>query len=224
MNQKPTNEIAAGFTLIEMAIVTALLLVLLAIAVPEFREAQTLSSVVQVKTDIHTLVVAQEAYYQDFGIYPAESESDAANFPRSLQGLFWLTSPIPYLEQVPVDPFGFTSMGVENPTYESGGIETSNIRFSNCLVTWEIASHGPDLNQSIWQDSPHYSRSGNPNLISYSPTNGTESGGDIFQYGGDPFWIGIASSAARRPVSPSLEVGLTVDGVFYLHRLPPPLK
>ena len=55
-----------------------------------------------------------------------------------------------------------------------------------------------------------------------------QSRGAIFQYGGDPFWIGVALGAVNRlhydAFPNSLDYGLVVDEVDYLHRLPPPLK
>ena len=59
----------------------------------------------------------------------------------------------------------------------------------------------------------------------YSPTNGTKSYGDIFQFGGDSFWIGVnMETGNRRNYDPSRDRGLIVNGQFYLHRLPPKLQ
>ncbi|MCA9446495.1 MAG: prepilin-type N-terminal cleavage/methylation domain-containing protein [Candidatus Omnitrophica bacterium] len=233
MNQKPTNEIAAGFTLIEMAIVTALLLVLIVIAFPQFHEKRTLSSVVQVKSDIYSLVVAQESYFQDFMIYPAEMRPESHVWGRSRadSGLFWLTSPIPYIAEIPFDPFNPLSDESGFEVYQSGGIESGNAMLSctQCLMTWGIFSTGPVHDVPIISVADtHYTKWNSNRVVSYDPTNGIQSRGAIFQYGGDPFWIGVALGAVNRlhydAFPNSLDYGLVVDEVDYLHRLPPPLK
>ena len=222
---KPSLSVRNGFSLVEIIAVAAILLILLAIAVPEFQEARTVSDYVQVKSDIHSLVVAQETYYQDFGIYPTEHESNrGAPEGRFQQGLNWLTSPVPYIGELPLDPFRVAASGGHELSFESGGIESGDLfGCLTCLETWEISSIGPDLIQSVRQDSPHYSGPGNPPILSYSPTNGSTSAGEIIQFGGDPYWIGVSAESARIGLVAS-EVGLVVDGVHYLHRLPPPLK
>ncbi|MCA9432295.1 MAG: hypothetical protein KC940_17415, partial [Candidatus Omnitrophica bacterium] len=74
---------------------------------------------------------------------------------------------------------------------------------------------------------PTYQMYGPDNSVeTYSPTNGSKSKGDIFLWGGDPFWIGVAigNLSARKSYSPAMDVGLVVDMQPYLHKLPPPLK
>ena len=228
---KPSSTVRNGFSLVEVIVVGAILLILLAIAVPEFQEARTVSNYVQAKSDIHSLVVAQEAYYQDFGTYPTESESDAVDRGRNEAGLFWLTSPIPYIDEIPIDPFLSVTFDDENQRYETGGIEAGVTKLSCpfCLLTWVVFSPGPNTGESLLRPaSPHYTSGFSNRIQSYSPTNGTMSYGPIFQYGGDPFWIGVSMSSGNRTTyaasSGSLEVGLTIDHKTYLHRLPPPLK
>ncbi|MCA9412646.1 MAG: prepilin-type N-terminal cleavage/methylation domain-containing protein [Candidatus Omnitrophica bacterium] len=221
------HEAPKGFSLVELLAVSSLILVLLAVSVPQFRQMSIFNDVAKVKSDIHFLVAAQEVYYQDYGIYPAESESDTLNRPRPEAGLFWLTTPTPYIVTVPEDPFGL-SPGMNY--YETGGIEIGVTKLSctPCLETWVIMSLGPSGIQTIRTADPHYPGRSTDSIASYNPTNGTESLGNIFQYGGDPFWIGVVMSSVNRTVyatsSGSLDRTLDVDGVHYLHRLPPPLK
>ncbi|MCA9429726.1 MAG: prepilin-type N-terminal cleavage/methylation domain-containing protein, partial [Candidatus Omnitrophica bacterium] len=63
-----------GFTLIELLIVIAIILILIAIALPNFLEAQQRARVVKCKGEIRSLGIAMESYFLDFKIYPAESE------------------------------------------------------------------------------------------------------------------------------------------------------
>ena len=219
-----------GFSLIEILVVAAIVLILLAVTVPEFKQASIVSDVAKAKSDIHFLAIANEIYFQDFGIYPPETESDAVSRPRPEAGLFWLTSPISYVDAIPTDPFG-RNAGEPNPDiYETGGIETGTtlLRCTPCLETWIIVSRGPDGFESVPTADPHFNGRPTDSVVSYNPTNGTESLGNIFQYGGDPFWIGVRMGSVNRRAyfaSPTaLNVFLDVDGVHYLHRLPPPLK
>ena len=95
-----------------------------------------------------------------------------------------------------------------------------------CLDTWVVFANGPDLSENeVVSEAPHY-KTYDPehSVTSYNPTNGTWSDGDIFLYGGDPFWIGVALETADKTIYESsgtvLDQGLDVDGEVYLHRLP----
>src|SRR3990172_4845761 len=109
-----------GFTLIELLIVIAIILILIAIALPNFLEAQIRAKVTRAKGEIRSLAFAMEAYYLDFKAYPAETEGDWLDRGRTEAGHTWLTTPIPYIHQVLEDPFaGQSANGYR--TYESGG-------------------------------------------------------------------------------------------------------
>ena len=220
-----------GFTLIELLIVIAIILILIAIALPNFLEAQIRAKVVKAKGDIRSLVIAQETYYLDFQTYPSESEDDPYQRPHSEAGLYWLTSPIKYIGSIPNDPFGKQALGADLTVYETGGMESgrSNMQCTKCLKTWVIYTLGPDTpaNELI-SDAPHTDMPGDQSVDAYSATNGTKSAGDIFQYGGDPFWIGVSLRFADLSLykkNPSTyDKGLIVSSQFYLHRLPPALE
>lgn len=213
-----------GFTLIELLIVTAMVLILFSVAAPSFLEAQVRDQVVRAKADIRTIAFAMEEYYRDYKVYPAESQDDAARRSRTGQGLFWLTSPIAYLAKAPTDPFCVNSHDIYIRYYETGGIKNGKEKCLSCLITWALFSRGPDLMENqIVSNHPHWGMYDGC-VDSYSPTNGTRSLGDIFQYGGDPQWIGVIASMAsgsptKYPTSP-----LVVDGVPYLYRMPPKMR
>ncbi|NUN94941.1 MAG: prepilin-type N-terminal cleavage/methylation domain-containing protein [Candidatus Omnitrophica bacterium] len=219
-----------GFTLIELLIVIAIILILIAIALPNFLEAQIRARVTKAKGEIRSLGIAMESYFLDWKIYPAESEHDIlTNFSRGRfeSGLKWLTSPIKYISSIPEDPFPGTDQDII--TYETGGVEFAGTlvdrKFLNCMVTWAMFSRGP---HSVSGNPNEAISSADPNVgivTTYSPTNGTSSVGAIYLYGGDSFFIGVpistANYAAARTMTPS---PLMVDGVPFVHRLPPPLK
>lgn len=222
-----------GFTLIELLIVIAIILILIAIALPNFLEAQIRARVVKAKGELRTLGQAMEAYYLDFKIYPAETEGDYRTRGRSESGHTWLTSPIAYITSVPEDPFAISESGAtELRTYESGGPESGLTypRCPSCLTTWAIYSSAPsgEFEPVIRSAHPHFLDDPNSNIVTYAPTNGTRSSGIIHIWGGDPFWIGVtmelANMSSYRANPAALDRGLLVDGVRYLHRLPPPLK
>lgn len=222
-----------GFTLIELLIVIAIILILIAIALPNFLEAQIRAKVTKVKGEIRGLGFAMEAYYLDFKAYPAETEGDFYQRGRSEAGHTWLTTPIAYIQQVPEDPFAGSSVSGEYRTYESGGIE----RFGGlaecggqCMETWAIYSSGPfeSSEPALRSASPHFTPAARDSNVvqTYSSTNGTRSPGIIHWYGGDGFWIGVSLGLANRGAysPPSSDTGLIVDEQFYLHRLPPHLQ
>ena len=214
-----------GFTLIELLIVIAIILILIAIALPNFLEAQIRARVVKAKGEIRSLGIAMESYFLDWDIYPAQHERDGGS-ERAARGLFWLTSPNAYITSIPEDPFAEFSSDSDKTTYityEVGGVEKADVsKCIPCLVTWAMFSNGPDATQDIWQDNPHYNR-GAPTW-NYSPTNGTKSRGEIFKWGGDPTYIGyevqseLAGKALIRTMTP---IGLIVDGQRYVKQFPP---
>ena len=216
-----------GFTLIELLIVIAIILILIAIALPNFLEAQIRAKVVKAKGELRSLGIAMESYNLDHKIYPMESEGDFQT--RPVCGHAWLTSPIPYMTQILEDPFGGTSANGLR-TYESGGLEAgiTNPCFA-CMVTWVIYSSGPyeGAEPAIRSDSPHFEYSG-PGVFSLSATNGTRSHGTIHLWGGDGFWIGTRMTLPNKQIYKSnvstFDVGLPVDNYVYLHRLPPSMQ
>jgi type II secretion system protein G len=228
-----------GFTLIELLIVIAIILILIAIALPNFLEAQIRARVTRAKGEIRSIGIAMESYFLDFQAYPAESEADALNRGHFERGLFWLTSPIAYMSSMPIDPFGGTQgTGGNLRYYETGGCERSGPPIPDCggvcLETWVVFTNGPDHMEQSGQsnvgiDSAQPHCKGDPLstiTLSYSATNGTKSHGDIFLWGGDGYWIGVCIGSANKAQAQAgnLALGLNVNHQIYLHRLPPPLE
>lgn len=232
-----------GFTLIELLIVIAIILILIAIALPNFLEAQVRARVTRAKGEIRTISIAMQSYYLDFNIYPSETESDiySNRWNRFNRGHLWLTSPTKYLSTVPEDPFASLShIDAQGPggsrvlTYESGGIEPHpsfhpmGKKCRACMLTWAMWSKGPsgelDGNQIVSGDNAHKGNGGR-DVRNYSPTNGTSSRGSILTWGGDPLWIAYPKDLADpRDVHSAKPDPIWVDGQFYIKKLPPQLR
>lgn len=67
----------AGFSILEILIVLAILAVVVAIAIPELHQARIRAEVGAMAGDCRTLYVAFKEYYVDMGSYPNASDSPA---------------------------------------------------------------------------------------------------------------------------------------------------
>ncbi|MCA9442753.1 MAG: prepilin-type N-terminal cleavage/methylation domain-containing protein [Candidatus Omnitrophica bacterium] len=97
----------SGFTLIELLIVIAIILILIAIALPNFLEAQTRAKVTRAKADMRSLGQATAAYFNDWNLDPEPDNSHTDNRPRIWWGFgsHLLTTPVAYIGEIPIDPF-----------------------------------------------------------------------------------------------------------------------
>lgn len=231
--QYEQSSVVSAFTLIELLIVIAIVLILISIAMPNFMEAQLRAKVIKAKGELRCLGTALEEYFQDFKVYPPLHDgqlrhvgTDGRNWGT---GLFSMTSPIKYLPSIPLDPFHDRF----NSTYLLNGIRAMHGRTETSLTTtWFLRSCGPDC--SCYFISPYepLNQSGERGCLrSYCPTNGTRSDGEIFYWGGDPFWIGTRLHTAdmtyyRRLINGGCEgdAWLCLDDVNYLHTMPPSLR
>jgi prepilin-type N-terminal cleavage/methylation domain-containing protein len=101
-----------GFTLIELLIVIAIILILIAIALPNFLEAQIRAKTTKSDAEMRGLSQALEAYRNDFPRYPPQAAYEKTQFNPILPGLSnncWslmqLTTPIAYIKKLPLDLF-----------------------------------------------------------------------------------------------------------------------
>lgn len=178
-----------AFTLIELLIVVAIIAILALIAVPNFLEAQTRSKVSRAQADMRSLATALEAYYVDFNRYPwpfPKGSPTATNVPNEL------STPIAYVtsasEKVFFDPFSIRLRGMYGGRYNRYGYITANygtsLTYYNLLLPayktaigmWRLDSFGPDE-----RSGPPGGPSNYPNEVSYDPSNGTVSRGDIYR-------------------------------------------
>lgn len=222
-------RIKKGFTLIELLIVIAIILILIAIALPNFLEAQIRAKVAKAKGEMRSIGIAMESYNLDFKIYPRDHERHAWG------GLFWLTAPINYIGNMPSDAFfsydnaSAATAGDQGRlvTYELGGLDAGPApgqgvypKCHTCQLVWVLHSSGPDGNEEPFnQGDPHYGG----NNRTYSPTNGTKSDGNILTFGGDSSYIGMNMSYAvpSQLHAPHVRAPLMLDGEPYIKRLPP---
>ncbi|HOJ59922.1 MAG TPA: type II secretion system protein GspG [bacterium] len=181
----------SAFTLIELLIVVAIIGILAAIAVPNFLNAQVRAKVANTQADQRSLATAIESYRLDNNMYPP-TPNTAAN--QRFARLAKLTSPIPYMSSVPLDPFrqgvDYSNSGalfqpedsaypLWDPQYadtqrESGSVFNWLPQEKNRKGGWVLHGAGPDTDYEAAQGMPlHY----------YDSSNGVRSGGDIYRFG-----------------------------------------
>lgn len=86
-----------GFSLVEVLVVVAILLILLLIWVFPYRRHLKKNRDVQRKSDLHNIKLAYEDYYNDHSCYPSPSDILSCGEPLG-------DSPPYYLKQIPCDP------------------------------------------------------------------------------------------------------------------------
>jgi prepilin-type N-terminal cleavage/methylation domain-containing protein len=247
----PSISKQGGFTLIELLIVIAIILILIAIALPNFLDAQIRARVVRAKGELRTLAIAMESYHLDWKYYPSFSFPNytTAYLGRINAGLTWLTSPNAYIKSLPEDPFPgdqgpgghpIGGAGHEGPfSYILDGVQTPRFEYlshpdgnAGLLKAWCIYSLGPDRPVAEVRANHNANpvcNNGEP-IFTYAPTNGTKSKGDLMKYGGDPWWMGVIvddcivaidGEIRGRYADPSRQPGQPVNDIRYLHRFPP---
>lgn len=200
-----------AFTLVELLIVLSIVAILAMVGEPRMIESKLLSKLTQISYDQRLIQVALDAYFLDYGGYPRDQDSA---WPHPIageqDGFVQLTTPIRYLSKVMEDAFGYAAGSFSVTKYEGGsgsdelgdfaglphgacGNASSKKQLyrnpaarlwgsSSCLHAYLIISMGPDHEDTtVGNDNFPY---GITQLHSYSPTNGSESKGDIYRLTG----------------------------------------
>lgn len=185
-----------GFTLIELLIVIAIILILIAIALPNFLEAQTRARVARAKGDMRSVSIAMESYFTQFRMYPQDHDPDSL---VGSNGMFCLTTPIEFITDIPSDVFNQGTSGIDpgEVGFEmaSTGVNyiTARVRVPkvNTYVMW---SRGPNQQEDFFGSNDMWPFELTPAVnpcphgngyLQYAPTNGTNSNGSIHQPGGE---------------------------------------
>lgn len=209
-----TKSHKEGFTLIELLIVIAIILILIAIALPNFLAAQTRAKVARAEADLRNLATAIEFFRTEHSHYPIGTD-DAAAVPDAVRQTFeqygtygfytfrtvfsgdsastlgfyglpagtpvgvvpGLTTPVPYIAQVPTDPFtslpGFITYSYREDRHMP-------------LKGWVLTSFGPDKDEA---ENPGKSAGPNPPRPTYLPlvdARAAGRNGDINERGAHP--------------------------------------
>lgn len=69
--RRKNNYCASGFTLIELVVVISVIAILMALLFPAFQSAQNQAKRTQAKNDLTQIVTAVNAFYTEYGKYPA---------------------------------------------------------------------------------------------------------------------------------------------------------
>jgi prepilin-type N-terminal cleavage/methylation domain-containing protein len=181
-----------AFTLIELLIVIAIILILIAIALPNFLEAQIRAKLTKSQGEMRSLATAIEAYQTQYKTYPVDGDDmvpfNPLNFDSFLR-LSVLTSPIKFIEGLPTDSFheekttfpGSDLLFPGQPPFTYayntfGAFATDGFQPANGGKpdNFGLISLGPNMAYDADFDGPEL----------YAPTNGTRSKGDLLRLGG----------------------------------------
>jgi len=197
VGHRRANRTIRGFTLIELLIVIAIILILIAIALPNFLEAQIRARVTKALADGRSIITAMYAYQNDWRQFPPDSHDRwVAGIPTGSWALFSnktpspgvvLTTPNASFSELPYDPF-VTQYEIGTAVPDDTG--EGQLLSMYYLGEWSVGNYqptgherskaflysvGPSLAYS-W-DQPGYR---NCYKVEYSATNGTKSPGGLW--------------------------------------------
>ena len=185
-----------GFTLIELLIVIAIVLILIAIALPNFLDARIRSQVTKALADGRSIVTAMYTYQNDWRRFPMDPhERWDLGIPTGSWALYSnrrpspgtaLTTPVAYMTEIPFDPF---VTQYEIGTAVPDGVGADELLSMYYLGEWAIDRYQPTGHERtkafLYSVGPSLAYSweggrGNCYSTHYSATNGTKSGGGLW--------------------------------------------
>ncbi|MCA9432834.1 MAG: prepilin-type N-terminal cleavage/methylation domain-containing protein [Candidatus Omnitrophica bacterium] len=236
------RSLKRGFTLIELLIVIAIILILIAIALPNFLEAQIRARIAKAQSEMKTLATATVSYRLDWNnVDPVGSGPGPVGGVERISwwgfASYALTTPVAYLTSIPVDPFSeylweenHSFRDIVDPPY-------TIIRNTGIPASWRIGSvpnnnaeiqekaGGPvEVSETFSRRACHsgfiYYSSGIDRVDStvwgtprfYSPTNGTQSFGDLYEFGPGDAYEDLRDSYVNDSTIDSVRQGLKNNG------------
>lgn len=137
-----------GFTLIELMVVIAIILILALIAIPAYRNMQDRARKSRVQSDLRTLANALQMFFTDWNLYPVQTTAArlaSTNAGAELMGVSGATvnvtgavsatgerGPITYIEKLPIDPFATPATASYYYLSDAGG--TKYVMWSQTTV------------------------------------------------------------------------------------------
>lgn len=171
-----------SFTLTELLIVVSIIGILAAIVIPSLLNALVRAKIARAVSDIHSLASAQEQYRLDQSGYPPLGVVQAARKTTGFASLPWLTSPIPYLAMIPIDPF----LSEVGRPYWMGYAQHRISSPNNRITAYSLSSTGPSKMHALviywFQQEILFNQYP---FQTYEPSNGLYSLGEIVFWGGD---------------------------------------